>query len=59
MVNNFLQADIAERMYATFSIHYRLSNMHQSKTAVEMARLSQQDKEASNKQVFSAASQGV
>jgi Rps23 Pro-64 3,4-dihydroxylase Tpa1-like proline 4-hydroxylase len=65
MVNNFLQADIAERtrsacmQHAPFSTHYVLNNMYQSKTAVEMASLNQQDREAINKQIFSAASQGV
>jgi SM-20-related protein len=65
MVHNFLQADIAERMrsackqHVPFSRHYVLNNMYHSKTAVEMDNLTQQDKESINKQVFSAASQGV
>ena len=65
MVKHFLQADIAERarsacmQHVPFSTHYVLNNMYQSKTAEEMAKLNQQDREAINKQVFSAASQGV
>jgi len=65
MVTNFLQTDIAERMrsacmqHVPFSTHYVVNNMYQSKTDVQMASLNLQDKEAINKQVFSAASQGV